>query len=237
MRELHDKGYVKYEPSFNPFRGSMVHLFNFSEDLKPVQKKASTNQKILPVDGQLVNKHQTSNKPTTEQALVSYINSTNNPNTSNGSNLGEQTQNFNNKIKVPEEESASPRSAADQIQLKNSSKKEVPFTLADSDEKQTAENWQKSSAKKESRQITPPTFDEVINYFARQAYPEIEAQKFYNYFASNGWLVGGKTPMVDWTAAAHNWILNADKFNAPEQPAHRAKNLNTTTNKDYSEPL
>ena len=39
MRELNDKGYIKYEPSYNPFKGSMVILFNFSEDLKPVQKK------------------------------------------------------------------------------------------------------------------------------------------------------------------------------------------------------
>jgi hypothetical protein len=30
MRELNEKGYLKYEPSFNPFRGSSVHLIPFS---------------------------------------------------------------------------------------------------------------------------------------------------------------------------------------------------------------
>ncbi|UFH36525.1 hypothetical protein [Flavobacterium acetivorans] len=32
MRELNDKGYIKYEPTFNPFKGSIVLLFNFAED-------------------------------------------------------------------------------------------------------------------------------------------------------------------------------------------------------------
>jgi hypothetical protein len=31
LRELNDKGYVKYEPSFNPYKGSMVFLVDFSE--------------------------------------------------------------------------------------------------------------------------------------------------------------------------------------------------------------
>lgn len=31
MRELNDKGYIKYIPTFNPFKGSSVQLFNFSE--------------------------------------------------------------------------------------------------------------------------------------------------------------------------------------------------------------
>jgi hypothetical protein len=57
MRELNDKGYVKYEPSFNPYKGSMVILFDFSEGLKPVQKKASTSEKILPNIEQVLNKY------------------------------------------------------------------------------------------------------------------------------------------------------------------------------------
>ena len=31
MRELNDKGYIKYIPTFNPFKASSVQLFNFSE--------------------------------------------------------------------------------------------------------------------------------------------------------------------------------------------------------------
>lgn len=44
MRELNEKRYLKYEPSFNPYRGSMVVLFNFSEEHIQDQKRASKNE-------------------------------------------------------------------------------------------------------------------------------------------------------------------------------------------------
>jgi hypothetical protein len=78
---------------------------------------------------------------------------------------------------------------------------------------------------------------EVKNYFLSQSFPEIEAQKFFNYFSSIGWLVGGKSQMVNWRAAAQNWILNANKFKSNETKQDRAHHLNTSTDKDYSEPL
>lgn len=62
-----------------------------------------------------------------------------------------------------------------------------------------------------------------------------EAQKFFNYFESNGWLVGGKTKMKNWNAAARNWILNSQKWNSSE--AKQSGNLHTNQDKDYSIPL
>ena len=82
-----------------------------------------------------------------------------------------------------------------------------------------------------------PTIENVKNFFQENSFPELEANKFFNYFSSNGWLVGGKTPMVNWQAAARNWMLNANKFNTHEPKSDRAKHLNTITDKDYSEPL
>jgi hypothetical protein len=82
-----------------------------------------------------------------------------------------------------------------------------------------------------------PNLGEIKNYFQENNFPELEAQKFYNYFKSVGWLVGGKIPMADWQAAAQNWMLNTPKFISNEEQPNRAKNLNTTTDKDYSEPL
>ncbi|MGX7668885.1 hypothetical protein [Flavobacterium pedocola] len=32
LKTLHTLGYIKYEPSYNPFRGSNVHLCNLSKD-------------------------------------------------------------------------------------------------------------------------------------------------------------------------------------------------------------
>ena len=80
-----------------------------------------------------------------------------------------------------------------------------------------------------------PLFNQILNFFKNENWPEVEAEKFFNYFESNGWKVGGKTPMKNWHAAARNWILNAQKFNKNEKQV--AGNLNTTTNKNYGEPL
>ena len=86
-----------------------------------------------------------------------------------------------------------------------------------------------------------PTVEKIREFFLAQKSSEVEVQKFFNYFQSNGWKVGGKAPMQDWQAAAGNWILNIQQFS--QQPKMAAQkqlipgNLNATTGKNYSEPL
>lgn len=88
LKALHSQGYIKYEPSYNPFKGSHVFLFNFSDDLKPLPKNTSTNFK--PVNEQVVDKScisaETSPEQVIEQVVVPYINNTNNTNDVNNSN-------------------------------------------------------------------------------------------------------------------------------------------------------
>ena len=85
-----------------------------------------------------------------------------------------------------------------------------------------------------------PTLEETQIYFLEKKFPEVEAQRFFNYFESNCWLVGGRTKMKDWKAAARNWMLNAKKFKSrhPElveglNPNH----LHVTNHKNYGEAL
>ena len=209
LKNLHSLGYINYEPSYNPFKGSHVILFNFSEDLKPLPKserKPKNEPLIELVSEQALNKSCTSSETGTEQAVVpsiNYINNTNILNDKNVSNLEKLTKNFEEK---------------NNSNLENENSKE-----------------EKSSAKKEEK--LHPLIEDVKTYFQENNFPEQEAQKFYNYFKSVGWLVGGKTPMVDWQAAAQNWMINAPKFISNAEQPNRAKQLNTTTDKDYSEPL
>lgn len=213
LKALHAQGYIKYEPSYNPFKGSHVFLFNFSDDLKPLPKSASSNFK--PVNEQVVNKSctsdETSSEQVNEQVLVPYINNTNNTNdlnNSNSVNLGEQSK------KIEEDVIA---------------RNEAILSIEAGEEKE-------KKLREKKKENSQPTIENVKSYFLEQNFPELEAQKFFNYFSSIGWLVGGKTPMVDWQAAAQNWILNAPKFITNAEP-NRSKQLNTTTEKDYSEPL
>ena len=209
LKNLHSLGYINYEPSYNPFKGSHVILFNFSEDLKPLPKseRKPKNEPLNElVSEQALNKPCTSSETGTEQAVVpsiNYINNTNILNNKNVSNLEKLTKNFEE---------------INNLDLKNENSKE-----------------EKSSAKKEEK--LQPSIEEVKSYFQENNFPEQEAQKFFNYFKSVGWLVGGKTPMVDWQAAAQNWMINAPKFISNAEQPNRAKQLNTTTDKDYSEPL
>ena len=68
---------------------------------------------------------------------------------------------------------------------------------------------------------------------------ETEAERFFNHFQSNGWLVGGKSKMKNWQASAKNWIMNLQSF-TPIQVAAAIPvpgNLKTSKQKKYDEPL
>nr|WP_298655841.1 transcriptional regulator [uncultured Flavobacterium sp.] len=254
LKNLHALGYIDYQPSYNPFRGSHVILFNFSEDLKPFSKserKPKNEPHIEPVAKQALNKSCTSSETGTEQAVVpsiNYRNNTNILNKKNVSNLGNQAKNFeeinnsSDKIVIPVYTEQSRSTVEGTQKEKSSAKKEIFSTFAN-----ILKNQKERSQKDKTKVTEPvevpynqklnPLIEEVKTYFQSQNFPELEAQKFFNYFSSIGWLIGGKIPMLNWQAAAQNWMINAPKFiSNPEQP-NRAKQLNTTTNKDYAEPL
>ena len=84
-----------------------------------------------------------------------------------------------------------------------------------------------------------PHLEDILNYFTQHEFEISEAQKFFNYYQSNGWLIGGKTPMVDWKAAAKNWMDKTQIFNQkpPVLLSNTANHLTAVTNKNYAEPL
>jgi hypothetical protein len=180
MRQLNDYGYIRYEPSFNPIKGSKVYLFNF--ETASEQANESSHTKI---------------ETASEQVEEPYINNTNN---SNSKHLKQQAH----------EDTSS------------------DFDRVGKQEKE------KSSAKREREDFgIPGSLEEVKEYFTQENSTSIEAEKFYNHYQSNGWKVGGRSPMQDWQAAARNWILNTSKFNNSSKSSH----LHTTQEKNYGEPL
>ena len=109
--------------------------------------------------------------------------------------------------------------------------------------------------KNESKRTHPQKEQVVIDFFKKNKWPAVEAQKFFNHYQANGWKVGGKTEMKDWHASAKKWMLNykeqlsqiKDKSNVspsmhPTSAARGmhtkgADNLHTNRNKNYDEPL
>lgn len=243
LRNLHELEYINYQPSYNPFKGSHVIMFNFSENLKPATKSERTpliEPVFKPSTEQVMHKSVTNPQTGNEQAMVPSINNTNTTN--------------NLKIENSLNESQHPQ---------KSIQENVAFELEDFEEKEKKlrekkKVWTENQSETKPYQspiinhfILPglvksgeiaavgPTIQEVQQYFQKESFPDVEAQKFFNYFESIGWLVGGRTPMQNWKAAAQNWMINSINFkdntstSAPNRPQH----LNTTTDKNYAEPL
>ena len=57
--------------------------------------------------------------------------------------------------------------------------------------------------------FTPPTSEEVNAYCLESGY-RIDAERFIDYYESNGWMVG-RNKMKDWKAAVRNWSKRDDE--------------------------
>ena len=64
-----------------------------------------------------------------------------------------------------------------------------------------------------------PDLTEVIDHFSAKGHPE-EAERFFNYYESNGWRVG-KYQMKNWKAAAANWIKNQERYAVNKKSTNR----------------
>ncbi|MFN8114939.1 MAG: transcriptional regulator [Bacteroidia bacterium] len=215
IKELDKWQYIKYVPSHNPLKGSLVNLYNFN----------NTNDNATDISNDKSNNktHEKTNGNTKKQLVIPSINTINNTNQSNGLN--------NSTLKVDEKNNLISKGDETKERKKVAPKKESKSLPAQPKNKK-------------------PTAQEVANYFTSKMCTAAEGEKFFNYFESNGWLVGGKTPMKNWHAAANNWIMNIDKFKnngthkqesksgaAAGLPNSRAGHLHSTTDKNFSEPL
>lgn len=229
LKALHSSGYIKYEPSYNPFKGSHVFLFNFSDDLKPLSKSERNSSNFEPVTKQVADKSRTATETSPElvceQAVVPSINNTNisnDQNNSKGLNGNEPTKKEDVQISNLEEGI----DIRKEKKLREKKKDDEPLL--------TAQNKPKTF--KDGGSDLIPQLEDVVNYFTQENIPESEATKFYNYNNSIGWIIGGKSPITDWRSAANNWILKIPNF-LHHEPTTRTKHLDTSAEKDYSEPL
>lgn len=181
IKDLQAYGYIRYKPSYNPYKGSSVHLINFCSSIE-----------------QVVNRCRPKIETGSEQVLlIDKINITNS--------------------KLLANEPTDKNTCSDNSRAS---------------ETQSAEDERKNFTLGGGLQV-PGTLKEVKKYFEEQKSNDHEAEKFFNYFQSNGWKVGGRAPMQDWHAAARNWILNSSKYELKKP----SSNLHSSSDKNYSEPL
>ena len=203
IKELHEFGFIQYAPSYNPFKGSAVHLVSFEKEGD--QKVNIRHTKNRTYAEQAVNSDHTKIETSTEPMNEPYINNTNIINSKLAKEQAHENTSSNFDRANPEE------------------KKPVGRSLGEG---------RKSSASGRAQMSLPTSVHEVHSFFEEEKSTKLEAEKFYNYFQSNGWKVGGRAPMKDWQAAARNWLLNSQKFEMKNKSSFHA-----STAKDYGEPL
>lgn len=69
--------------------------------------------------------------------------------------------------------------------------------------------------KQQQKKFIKPLVEDIQAYCLERK-NGIDAQHFYNYYQSKGWLIG-KTPMKDWKAAVRTWEINSKKDKPIEQ--------------------
>lgn len=86
------------------------------------------------------------------------------------------------------------------------------------------ENIKKKSTR--SKPFVKPTREEVRAYCIERG-NDIDPDKFYDYYESNGWMVG-KSKMKDWKAAVRTWERNSKQWNLFSAPAKKSSAVDLT---------
>ena len=68
------------------------------------------------------------------------------------------------------------------------------------------------SRSKQPQRFLKPTIHEIKDY-CKERKNNIDAEYFFNYYESKGWMIG-KTPMKKWQAAIYTWEKHEKEFNA-----------------------
>ncbi|PJE44600.1 MAG: transcriptional regulator [Flavobacterium sp.] len=237
IKDLVKNGYIIYSPSYNPYKSSMVEILELDFYTKPITRKEAKKLKNEQVDEPVLNQHCTSNDTSTEQVYI-YTNNINNTNSLNDINSESKKieklnfqPDFKNDFVIP--------SAAEGPKKKLREKKRYK---PDDDIQSVSSRARHPERSRGTRDEGPPDIEEVKNYFQEKNCAPEEAERFFNYYASKGWLVGGKSKMKDWRASCNHWILNIERFNPKNRHPElvegpKPNHLHTTNQKDYNEPL
>ncbi|WP_340152435.1 hypothetical protein [uncultured Marivirga sp.] len=212
LKDLHKMGFLKYFPSHNPMKGSLIEMFIFGTSTEQVLNNLRGN--IGTSTALAGGKSGTSS----EQVVHPYINNTNYIN--NKQYIYEKNKNSEKGKKGKTKSSTNSRASAPVSDLgKNASPKDSRFT---------------PPSKKELRVFFEQQTEE---YSIPVRFAPVEAEKFFNYYSAKGWKVGSKSPMKDWKAAVRNWLLNFKKFNNIQEEKNAAGKLHNNEQKSYDIPL
>lgn len=121
----------------------------------------------------------------------------------------EKYQNIEGMDKIREQTRERVANFRERQRLLGNVTRNVTVTQSNATDIDIEEDKEKEKEKKEedstkaAKRFTRPTFEEVEQY-CHERNNKVNAQRFLDYYDSNGWKVG-KNPMKDWKAAVRRW--------------------------------
>ncbi len=209
LKELNEYGYIRYYPSKSRLKRTCAFISGFEVNSETIPLKTVDNTlDIGKGPSTCSNPGQEPNTHSDREKTVSLV---------------KDQSNSPNLLMVTKEEK---------------SESNPPKITKDDRQKITATPAEKGNASvKKATPFKVPKPEEVEQFFEFKSFDRIEAQRFFNYFESNGWKVGGKAPMKNWKAAARNWMLNTSNYGRGSPSQKKTNYLFTQKDKDYGEPL
>jgi hypothetical protein len=212
LKDLHKMGFLKYFPSHNPMKGSLIEMFIFGTSTEQVLNNLRGN--IGTSTALAGGKSGTSS----EQVLHPYINNTNY---------------INNKQYIYEKNKNSEKEKKGKTKSSTNSRASAPV----SDSGQNASPKGSRFSPPSKKELETFFEQQAEEYSIPIRFAPVEAEKFFNYYSAKGWKVGSKSPMKDWKAAVRNWLLNFKKFNGIQDQENEAGKLHNNEQKSYDIPL
>jgi hypothetical protein len=248
LNALHEFGYIVYTPSRCPITGSKVSI-NLLSDTSEEAENGEEIPSRLPKSTQVQHgqnrpmswcKSATTEDPVVTPLLKHNINLLNNKTRERRAHEKKIDHGFLEK-KCREEKEERP--AGERREIAQSSNATPPSSFP-------SENSLVSKRKMEvARNFSMPTLEEIKDFFEQMTCPsglkmdrqarQLEAIKFFHHFESNGWLVGGKSPMRNWKAGCRSWVAKIPYFTrkANQTQVPERKNFHVNQQKNFAQAL
>ena len=92
-------------------------------------------------------------------------------------------------------------------QITEGQSEDIVRTMSDKSKSKSIEIDKEKDINNKRKRFTPPTIDEVKAY-CRERQNNVDAERFIDYYETNGWVQGKGKPIKDWKAAVRTWEKN-----------------------------
>lgn len=145
----------------------------------------------------------------------------------NSKHGGRKPKSKQNQTKIePDQNQAETKSKPNQSQTKTKGEPNVNVNANGND------NDEKESVKK--KHFVPPTRQDVEAYCKEKEIGNVDADRFVDYYTSNGWMAG-RNKMKDWKAAVRNWARSESATKPNNTRGNRFTNFSNQRTYDYGQ--